>query len=663
MRKALTLGLVVSGSLWGCESGVTTPSPVVSATQSALDIAQKIPVANGNDSLGIIVVVRDASGAGIPNKGVTLSSSGSSNYLWPVTGNTDSTGTFRSSIASSRAEKKTIAAAIGEVTLTSVAMFFPGPPSGASTITAAPGSVVADGTSTLAVLVHAFDADNNAIPNQNVILASTGSKNVFNPNVGTTAADGSFTATLASTKAEDKTVTATLGNTSLQVPATFVPGAASAATSSLSTTPNVLPADGKAVSFLTVTAMDAFNNPLPGLAVNISTSMGYVAQPNGATDVAGTFSTTISSNIAGNTNVVAVIGEASLTQDITFRPLVCGSFPSYTNHAAPTPYGIGVGDFDGNGEPDLVISNGNNVSVLTNLGSGVFAAAENYPMDTGAVNIATGDFNGDGKTDIATANNNKSVSIFLSQSTGGFLLTSYPIGVFVAIPGTLATGDFDGNGKLDIIVSNNLYVLLNQGSGTFGAPSSYGTASAGVSALGVDDFNGDGYADLATVNNATNGNVTVFINNTTESFASGVTYPTDSNPRHVASADVNNDGLIDLITANGASSISVLLNVGAGVYAPQVSYPTGTVTTDIAVGDFDADGKVDVVTIGRWQYGTGTILPNQGMGVFSAARSIQAGGAQILGVVTADFNGDGNLDIATANQQNRTISVFLNACH
>ena len=131
-----------------------------------------------------------------------------------------------------------------------------------------------------------------------------------------------------------------------------------------------------------------------------------------------------------------------------------------------------VGDFNGDGKPDLVIaseggtySGSGEVSVLLNNGNGTFQAALNY-SSVGSYydSVAVGDFNGDGKLDVALANYGISnVSVLLGNGNGTFQpAITYPAG---SNPLAVAVGDFNGDGRPDIAVANgsgnNVSVLLN----------------------------------------------------------------------------------------------------------------------------------------------------------------------------------------------------------
>jgi DNA-binding CsgD family transcriptional regulator len=143
--------------------------------------------------------------------------------------------------------------------------------------------------------------------------------------------------------------------------------------------------------------------------------------------------------------------------------------------AATTPNAVAVGDFNGDGKPDLAVANGNamEVAILLGNGDGTFQPAASYKM-TGAPNsIAVGDFNGDGKPDLAVGiANSGEIWIMLGIGNGTFapaISHGTPTSLLA-----IAVGDFNGDGKPDLAVvdatSNEVSVLLGNGNGTFEAP-------------------------------------------------------------------------------------------------------------------------------------------------------------------------------------------------
>jgi hypothetical protein len=214
---------------------------------------------------------------------------------------------------------------------------------------------------------------------------------------------------------------------------------------------------------------------------------------------------------SGTSSVSVLLGKG----DGTFTNAPGSPFAVGTN-----PNCVAVGDFNGDGKLDLAVTNGgsNNVSVLLGKGDGTFRNAPGSPIAVGTnpYGVAVGDFNGDGKLDLAVANSaetggTSSVSVLLGKGDGTFQgPANYAAGTW---PQSVAVGDFNGDGKLDLAVgnygSNNVSLLLGNGDGTFQGAVNY-AAGSGPYPVAVGDFDGDGRMDLA-VGNMLSSNVSILL--------------------------------------------------------------------------------------------------------------------------------------------------------
>jgi len=202
----------------------------------------------------------------------------------------------------------------------------------------------------------------------------------------------------------------------------------------------------------------------------------------------------------------------------------------------------------------------------------------------------------------------------------------------------------------------------------FSTVAAYSVGGIGSNPRGVaiSDFNQDGYLDVATANfsDATAG---VLLNQGQGTFSPIVRYPLGSghNPHDVAAGDVNQDGYPDLVLTEYISNqVGVLLNQRDGTFAPVVQYTLGGTqyAESLVVTDINHDHYPDVLTA---NLGSGTlqVLLNQGNGTLRLGDSYAvAPSPAFISLTTGDFNHDGEPDLAVAsfNNLSATVQVLLN---
>jgi len=284
--------------------------------------------------------------------------------------------------------------------------------------------------------------------------------------------------------------------------------------------------------------------------------------------------------------------------------------PPYDDFPSPYGGPLAVGDFNHSGHLGLAVGEVNNEAavILLGDGSGAFQAstaafANGQGMPASAIGVA--DFNADGNLDLALVNQISGVSpVVLGYGAGAFNQsgTLYQSGFANGV----AIGDFNGDGKLDAVMTNGvspalpnsaLTVSLGNGDGTFTASNNSPIIlGSGLNGIVAADFNGDGKLDLA-VTDSGNNTVIVLLGNGDGTFGAPTTVPVGSNPGPIVAADFNNDGKLDLAVANmGDGTVTLLLGNGDGTFTPAAGSPyhVGGEPYQMVVGDFNGDGKLDL---------------------------------------------------------------------
>jgi len=295
-------------------------------------------------------------------------------------------------------------------------------------------------------------------------------------------------------------------------------------------------------------------------------------------------------------------------------------------------YSATAGDWDADGDTDLAAPNavgvlGAAVAVLSNRGDATFDPPVNVAISALATFITSGDLDADGDPDLVTANEIMgSLSVLLNDGAGAFSETAtLDVG---GRPQTVTIADLDGDGLADLVTANgesdNISILMNTGGGTFAAAVNVAVGDAPRAVVAVD-LDGDGDADLAVAGEGgfidpVPDEVSLLINAGTGAFAAGATLAVGDNPHAIAAGDLDNDGDPDLVVANSGntmdtSTVAVLLNNGDGTFAPAVNWLVGWGPEALDLADLDGDGDLDLATA-NFVGGDVTLLSNDGSGGF-----------------------------------------------
>ncbi len=277
--------------------------------------------ADGTSQTQITVTALDSQGNIVSGAPVSLSVSGTANMLGLTSGMTNVNGIFATSLASTKAETKLITATIGSTATASASVqFTPGGPSRTgSSLTTMPAIVPVD-TGVGNILVTVADTEGNPIAGVAVQLSVTGSGNTLSPSLANSGQDGTVSATLLSTTAEQKTVTAVVDSFALTGTFTFIGVAPSITTSMVSATPGSVTADGVSTAQVLVTVEDVHGNVVPQQAVTltVSGSGNDLSSTGGPTDQNGQFAATLASTTAEMKTISANVGAGNVMAAVTF---------------------------------------------------------------------------------------------------------------------------------------------------------------------------------------------------------------------------------------------------------------------------------------------------------------------------------------------------------
>ncbi len=354
--------------------------------------------------------------------------------------------------------------------------------------------------------------------------------------------------------------------------------------------------------------------------------------------------------------------------DGTFKPYIAVPVPGNGDDS------LAAADLNHDGKLDLVVASSYNspggVSVLLGNGNGSFAPAVSYPSPTvgAATNaVALGDFNGDGKPDIAVTNyDGYNVSVFIGVGDGTFKsAVNYPASFY---PVGLVTGDFNGDGRQDIasvagyILSAAVTVLIGKGDGTFTTHVNH-TVPLYPYDIATGDFNGDGKPDLVVDSFNTPGAVSILLGKGNGGFTSYKDTQIGGHPSFLATGDFNRDGHLDLVVSatdpkSGMEVLSTLLGNGNGTLQAPLNQTLNSVPSKFAVADFNLDGKLDLATCLQLTTGVSVFL-GKGDGTFATPLFFDAGntGTNVGPVFSADLNGDHKPDLVVSTHTG--ISVLL----
>ena len=364
------------------------------------------------------------------------------------------------------------------------------------------------------------------------------------------------------------------------------------------------------------------------------------------------------------------------------------------------PVSIATADLNNDGHPDLVTANedADTVSVLLNSGTGGFIHAFSYEVSPDPANlkfhpvsVAVGDFDGDGKPDIATANRlslgfnpkNGDANISVLRNRGANLVgipqfdTPTLLSTEGRGPDFIVASDFDGDHNLDLAVGNEIgtsgsgkssvSVFLGNGGGAFDHPKSFETDFHRHN-INVGDFDKNGLPDMALTGHFGSDILILMNDGRLRSSDSSAGFQTPKSYEALffagssALGDFNSDGNLDLVVGSGSGleqNVAVLFGDGSGGFSSPKKFDARVAGPNVAVADFNSDGILDIAAAGFSEKNVSVLL-GDGLGNFDFYDKFKIGsGAE--SIVVGDFDSDRKPDIATANYEDNTVSVLHNA--
>ena len=337
-----------------------------------------------------------------------------------------------------------------------------------------------------------------------------------------------------------------------------------------------------------------------------------------------------------------------------------GNFVNEVRYPAASPTYVAIGDVNSDGTPDLVVGrSGGFYTVLFNRGDGSFAPGASVALQATSSYLALADLTGDGVMDLVHGQDSN-LLVYRGVGDGSFVAHKdvlAPKTPAVVLPaGRFSLADFDEDGKLDYVAlaADNQAVIMakGRGDGSFERNLPYGYAVDSPLALTAADLDGDGVLDLVVASNKGR-QVSLLRGLGDGTFEAARHYPLAAayGARHLAVADLDLDGRADILACGGTEGglstnlVDVFLGTGGGNMAAARSYDAAFSLRNVTVADLNGDGVPDLVGAGQ---ANGTVVAlGDGLGGFGQRANY--GSLAASWSATADVNGDGSVDVLSSN--------------
>jgi hypothetical protein len=354
-----------------------------------------------------------------------------------------------------------------------------------------------------------------------------------------------------------------------------------------------------------------------------------------------------------------------------------------------SPFNLAAADLDQDGDVDIVASATNavggarNLTILFQTEPGVFDIDNRVVLRDPALRattaLITADLDQDGDLDLVTANfdpppaNLTNLALFFQTSPGVY----DPRATVLRDPSfnlnrlsAISAADLDRDGDLDLVAAddleNKLIVYLQTSPGSFDpVPTTIETSVDGPTSLVAADLDTDGHVDLVTAN--TNGRaIALYFQSGPGSFdpePSVLDGPAIDGPQSVFAADLDQDGDLDLVSANQVSNNLALFFQGSpGIFGSRVLLGDASTMapSSVVATDLDQDGDLDVVSSNRTSNNL-TLFFQTGRGVFDPVPVVLRDPAMVfpLSVAAADLDEDGDTDLVVASIIGDNLTLFF----
>ena len=267
------------------------------------------------------------------------------------------------------------------------------------------------------------------------------------------------------------------------------------------------------------------------------------------------------------------------------------------------PFALDVADFNGDGIPDVALCNygDGNVSIILGQKDGLFKLKTDVKVGRLPIAVAAGDFNNDEKIDLAVTLRFNKLIILLGVGDGTFKLAeAYQAG---PTPAYITIDDYNSDGNQDIAMALNAdkvkhaKLFLGNGDGTFMPPKKIigGNQS---SFIVRHDMNLDGNADLIA-SSPMKDSLSIYIGDGKGEFSKLQDFAGEKGPHNIVAGDFTGDKIPDIVVCNRrGGSISVIPGRGDGTFIyPHYNYVVGSQPRSIAGADFNHDGMMDIAVV------------------------------------------------------------------